>query len=258
MRKYHLIIGLLALFFLSGCVQDLTIVQDLDFTLDNKLTISAQVSSNDEMRKVNDVIKEINCKFSAKENKKQDGSIDLVYTSEDCVLEGVKIKEMSGGVFRYEIDSSDFRSYSSDIEEANYIIRIKGKIIDTNGINIGYNQVKFLISKSDIEDGYKYYVEYRLACSFDSECMADEHCFNSKCVKLECGNCEYIRNHKCVPSCADYESCVNNKCQQLSCGFFQKPVGHECVTYYTVVLLIVLIVFLIISTIILYNKKPKK
>ena len=58
------------------------------------------------------------------------------------------------------MDSFYFEKFSSSITSATYIVRIKGNVIDTNGINVGTNQVKFLISSDDIKNRRVYYVKY--------------------------------------------------------------------------------------------------
>ncbi|MCC7571012.1 hypothetical protein KO465_06770 [Candidatus Micrarchaeota archaeon] len=60
-------------------------------------------------------------------------------------------------------------------------------------------------------------------CNRDSNCESDEYC-NSRgdCVKLECGDCEYIEDHECVAyeccedsDCDSDETCEDNECVEI-------------------------------------------
>lgn len=280
----------------SGCV-NLTVVQDLDLTSNNKLTISAEVTGDSAIREVNSAINEIKCKFDAEETIKE-GTSYLSYTSQNCLLDGVQIKKLTKNKYKYTLDSFSFEKFSSSITDATYIVRMKGTIIDTNGISIGNDQVKFLISSDDIKNRRVYYVEYNLYCSTDSECSVDEYCANSECVKLNCGYCEYIENHQCksyaccsdedckesqkcknhnclniacaenegffnhscrLLECKDNEFIKSNKCELLNCNFFQKPVNHKCITNPTTIILAIVILMLIAgSSIAIYFKIKQK
>ena len=234
MKRFVIILGLISIFLLSGCVS-LTVTQELDSKPDNKLIISAKVSDNSDIRSVSDAIKEINCKFKAEESKKETDTY-LTYTSDNCVLSGVTTSKLDKNVYKYTFDSSTFEQYSSKITDATYIIKIAGKVIDTNGINIGDNQVKFLISSDDITNKYVYFVEYSLYCKYDSECTFDEACINSECTKLNCEDCQYIEDHKCKSygccsdnDCKGNQRCEEHNCIDMGCEYNQHAENHVCV-----------------------------
>ena len=252
MKKVIFTIILIGVIILSGC-DSLTFTQELDSTPDNKLIISAKVSDNADIRGVSDAIKEINCKFKAEESKKESDTY-LTYTSENCVLSGVEINKLDKNVYKYTFDSSTFKQYASDITYVTYIIKIVGNIIDTNGINIGNNQVKFLVSSEDIANKYVYFVEYSLYCKYDSECTSDEACKGIQ--RCEDHNCYELK-------CSDREVSVNHECQLLNCGFFKKPSNHQCVNNLLTITLTGMITLLIFVSVAIFlylthKKKHKK
>lgn len=234
MKRILFSILLIGIILLSGCVS-LNVTQEVDLTPNNKLIISTKVSGDSEIRQINDAVKEINCKFDIKETKK-DTSTYLTYTSQNCLLSGAKIQTVGKNKYKYSLDASYFEKFSASITDATYIIKIKGNVLDTNGINVGNNQVKFLISSEDIENRYVYYVEYTLNCEYDSDCSFDESCTNSECAKLNCGYCRYIENHKCKAydccadeDCKDAEKCENHNCIEIQCEYNQHAENHVCV-----------------------------
>lgn len=233
MKKLIFILMFLSI-LLGGCAT-LNFTQELDLTPNNKLIISAKVSGDSEIRQVNDAIKEISCKFDIDETEK-DSSTYLTYTSDDCKLSGVTIIKIGDDKYKYSFDSSYFSKYSSSISSATYIIKIKGQVLDTNGINVGNNQVKFLISTEDIGNRYVYYVDYELYCESNSDCNSEQSCKNNKCVQLDCGTCQYIEEHKCKSydccqneDCGNAQYCKNHECIDVKCEFNQHAENHICV-----------------------------
>jgi hypothetical protein len=229
-----LLILSLVLVLLVGCVS-LTVTQELDSNPENKLIITAKVSGNSDIKSVNDAMKDIKCKFNAKESKKE-SSTYLTYTSNNCILNGVEIKKLDNNVYKYTFDSSNFEKYSSKITDATYIIKVAGNIIDTNGINIGDNQVKFIISSDDIKNKYVYSVEYSLNCKYNSECTSDEACINSLCTKLNCGDCQYLEDHECKSyeccsenDCKGTQTCEQKSCVEINCETNKHANNHVCV-----------------------------
>jgi len=232
--RVRIIILSLITIILSGCVS-LTITQELDLTPDNKLIISAKVSGDSDIRTINDAVKEINCKFEAEESKR-DYETYLIYTSEDCILKGVSIKQLNKELYRYSFDSSSLAKYSSEITEATYLIRMTGDIVDTNGITVGTSQVKFVISSEDIKNKYVYYVDYNLYCKYDSECASNEACIKSECTKLNCDACQYLEDHQCKSyeccadrDCSSSENCEEHTCFDLKCEYNEHPENHICI-----------------------------
>lgn len=233
MRRFVIAVVLISILLLTGCVS-LTVTQELDSKPEKRLIIDAKVSDNSDARSVSDAVKEINCKFNAEESKKESGTY-LTYTSDNCVLSGVKLNKLGDNIYRYSFDSSNFKQYSSKITDASYILKIAGNVIETNGINIGYNQVKFLISNDDINNKYVYFVEYNLSCKYDSECTSDGACINFACTKLNCGECQYLENHKCKNyDCCSNDDCKNNQicevhnCIDINCLPNQHAEDHIC------------------------------
>lgn len=73
-------------------------------------------------------------------------------------------------------------------------------------------------------------------CSINNECSYDEFCEDYICKKLDCDQCNYILNHKCVSyeccnsnDCASNQICLNNSCELLTCKIDEIPVNHTCI-----------------------------
>ncbi|GEM_PF-3346219 len=73
------------------------------------------------------------------------------------------------------------------------------------------------------------------ACSADSECLEDESCEDSACIKLMCGECAYIEKHTCKQyeccgsgDCGDDSYCTLNRCLKLACLEDEEITDHAC------------------------------
>ena len=235
-----IILSVIGLVFLSGCI-DIKIIQKLNRDIDSnhKLIIETEVSDSDYyLREANEYIKKINCKFNAVENK-IDNKIYLTYTSDDCLLdeEYVHLTKVNNIIINYTINTKLFDKYEFSNAEVTFYVDVPGKVVGTNGIKTKDSQVKFLISDDDVSEGVKYYVEYKLKCLSNNDCLEDEECLNDECVKLQCGECSYIKNHRCIyyeccsdTDCTEDKRCVNNKCVPVpcECGYVT---GHSCIKY---------------------------
>jgi len=74
-------------------------------------------------------------------------------------------------------------------------------------------------------------------CTVPSDCGNIQTCINWGCVNLQCGECGYPSNHKCVnyeccsdASCAGNETCdiVKHECAPVPCGCTEKIANHRC------------------------------
>lgn len=82
------------------------------------------------------------------------------------------------------------------------------------------------VSKQGYSEEYEYCYStiYRIIvkdCERIDECAEDETCISNDCVKIECGECQYISEH----GCHDYECCYDSECKlDEACE------ENECVT----------------------------
>jgi hypothetical protein len=74
-----------------------------------------------------------------------------------------------------------------------------------------------------------------LQCVYPASCDGDSTCINGTCMKLECGKCQHILDHKCRPyqCCSDYackqdQNCINNSCIGFSCADNEAALNHTC------------------------------
>ncbi|MFH1636789.1 MAG: hypothetical protein ABIB71_00005, partial [Candidatus Woesearchaeota archaeon] len=80
----------------------------------------------------------------------------------------------------------------------------------------------------------KAYVYYERASDADMSkictppCTEDEGCMNNTCKKLECGNCEYIKYHRCVK----YDCCSNEDCKDFSTCNLKTHTCRDCADEY--------------------------
>jgi len=90
------------------------------------------------------------------------------------------------------------------------------------------------------------------SCRYDGDCMQDEFCKDKICEKLDCDDCQYTGNHKCISyeccensdcdsdkfceehtckklNCSKNEAIIDHSCNLLNCSFDEHTVNHECV-----------------------------
>jgi hypothetical protein len=72
-------------------------------------------------------------------------------------------------------------------------------------------------------------------CRYDGDCKQDEFCKDNVCEKLDCNNCQYTENHKCVDygccenvDCSNDEFCEENICKKLDCQKNEAIIEHSC------------------------------
>lgn len=75
-------------------------------------------------------------------------------------------------------------------------------------------------------------------CASNNHCSENEYCTFNKCVKLNCKNCQYIKEHKCTDyeccsseQCKFNEMCMNNTCKKLDCNFNEYIANHTCQSF---------------------------
>ena len=69
---------------------------------------------------------------------------------------------------------------------------------------------------------------YRCCLSF--QCSSNQYCFDHECINLDCSPTQTIYNHSCVDiNCSRDERIINKKCVKLDCGPDEGFVNHECV-----------------------------
>ncbi|MDP2907791.1 MAG: hypothetical protein Q8O03_07660 [Nanoarchaeota archaeon] len=75
-------------------------------------------------------------------------------------------------------------------------------------------------------------------CCEDKECKEGQYCLDNNCELLDCEDCEYVYEHKCVKfeccdniDCEKNEVCEDNKCSELECGYCEYADKHNCNRY---------------------------
>jgi hypothetical protein len=75
-----------------------------------------------------------------------------------------------------------------------------------------------------------------LGCTNDIHCKSSEICGGNECKPLECGSCEYIKDHSCVKheccmddDCSYNSQCANHTCVAISCLESQYLFNRTCV-----------------------------
>jgi len=115
----------------------------------------------------------------------------------------------------------------------------KGNLILVGGVVLGVMIVVLLLfwfmgrpvcGNGEIEKG-----ETRDNCCLDAGCLGEQLCEGGMCTDPECGECQYIDNHKCKDyqccddsKCGTDEECIDNKCSTLDCGECTYGENHKC------------------------------
>lgn len=75
-------------------------------------------------------------------------------------------------------------------------------------------------------------------CCLDQDCKEDQHCLDHNCEQVECVDCGYIYDHKCVEfECCDIiacgldQVCLNKKCVKIECGYCEYIDERMCKEY---------------------------
>lgn len=72
-------------------------------------------------------------------------------------------------------------------------------------------------------------------CLSSNDCAAGSYCLYEKCLKLSCGQCQGIVDHKCVDyeccegsDCSPNQACINNSCTYLNCLSDEFVFNNSC------------------------------
>jgi hypothetical protein len=146
--------------------------------------------------------------------------------------------------------------YSPEFKYINMTLKkLRGRnkyTVSTDGINqkIDRFSISYQCKRSIFYDGEA--CTEMPACRYDGDCMQDEFCKNNICEKLDCDDCQYIEEYKCVSyeccenfdcdndefckghtckklNCTEDESIVEHSCDLLNCSFDEYTLNHECV-----------------------------
>jgi len=79
--------------------------------------------------------------------------------------------------------------------------------------------------------------ETRDNCCEDTGCLGDQQCEQNSCIDAECGECQYLKNNKCVDydccdddACGTTQECTENKCTKVECTACEYAENHQCNT----------------------------
>ena len=168
------------------------------------------------------------------------------YTTVELVdyVDGSNIVELKIPFYPLNSDRGDLIAIEQNEKVA---INLTGTIPKANYQN---NLVYYPCFTRTITDSYPIgrYGEYESRHCYEEnltmpvvQCISDENCNNNKicsfnaCLKLNCGECQYIKNHACFdyecwPSeqCTSNEICKNNACETLNCRLNEYTENRTC------------------------------